>query len=153
MSQRLSPEDLNLVISEWRNLCEDIIHRHKGEINQYLGDGFFAYWNAQDTDGNTIMAAIKKLKDVRPTQALDFRIILNYGLVQLGGPLSKGEENLCGSAVYYLFKAEKVAGSLGEYIFITDNAADNMDHTFLRKIGSYPVPGFPGESDFYTLKD
>ena len=90
---------------------------------------------------------------MNPTHQLDFRIIVHYVPIQLGGPLSKGEENLCGSAVYYLFKAEKVAGSLGERVFITEAAANEMDHTPLKKLGAYPVPGFPGKSIFYTLKD
>ena len=75
LSQNLSPQYLNVVIGEWRTLCESTIQHHNGEINQYLGDGFFAYWNGDDTDGDAIIATIRELRELKSTYQLEFRIM------------------------------------------------------------------------------
>ena len=52
----------------------------------------------------------------------------------------------------FIFKAEKLAGSIDEGIFISDSAAREMPGASLKKLGPYKVPGFPGETEFHALE-
>lgn len=151
LSQEKSPQELNKIIGDWGAHCREVIEQFGGEINKFLGDGYFAFWRNPSTDGSHITEAIKSIYALRKDCPLEFRLILHYGQVQLGGVMTKGEENLSGTAVNYVFKAEKVASSLGQNIFVSDTAAAKMQAAPLKSIGCYAVPGFPGENAFFTL--
>ena len=139
-------------ISEWGKTAEIIINRHNGEVNRFLGDGFLAYWNCGTVDAEQIVQAITELTTLHSGQSLDFRLILHLGQVQLGGLLNKGEGNLSGTAVNFIFKAEKLADSIDQRTFISAVAAKEMPGAPLKTLGTFKVPGFPGETEFHALE-
>jgi class 3 adenylate cyclase/tetratricopeptide (TPR) repeat protein len=44
LSQRLDPEDLRDLLTDYQHVCEEAVERHDGHIAQYLGDGVLAYF-------------------------------------------------------------------------------------------------------------
>jgi len=152
LSRDISPKVLNSRVGDWGKAADEIISRHNGEINKFLGDGFFAFWKKESADGMQIIQAVTELEALHSEHKIDFRLIIHLGAVQLGGLLNKGEENLSGAAVNFIFKAEKVAGSIGKHVFISDAAAKEMPEAPLKKLGPHRVPGFPGETEFYALE-
>jgi hypothetical protein len=46
--------------------------------------------------------------------AADFRVVIHLEPVAVGGVASMGEESLIGKEVNFIFRLEKLAGSLGE---------------------------------------
>lgn len=152
MSRDQAPEELNKLIGEWGDACRKVIEQYQGEINKFLGDGYFAFWRGDAISGETMPHLLKDLHRLRERMDVPFRLILHYGHVQLGGMMTRGEENLSGSAVNFVFKAEKVASELGETIFISDAAAAKLKGSTLSTVGVHSVPGFPGENAFFTMK-
>ena len=84
--------------------------------------------------------------------ALVGQVVLHLGQVQLGGLLNKGEGNLSGTAVNFIFKAEKLVDSIDQRTFISAVAAKEMPGAPLKTLGTFKVPGFPGESEFHALE-
>lgn len=152
LTQNHSPQELINIIGEWGVQSRKIIESHKGEINKFLGDGYFAFWRDTPQLGSSMVTVLKDLSTLKKSLSTDFRMILHYGPVQLGGVMTRGEENLSGSSVNYVFKSEKVAAALSQKIFISDTAASKMSGTLLKSLGVHAVPGFPGENAFFTLE-
>jgi adenylate cyclase len=46
ISERLSPEELVLLLNRYLSAMTDIIRRHRGNVNKYLGDGIMALFGA-----------------------------------------------------------------------------------------------------------
>ncbi|OLB71537.1 MAG: hypothetical protein AUH96_05105, partial [Nitrospirae bacterium 13_2_20CM_2_61_4] len=46
ISERLSPEQLVALLNEYLSVMTDIIRRHRGNVNKYLGDGIMAIFGA-----------------------------------------------------------------------------------------------------------
>lgn len=151
LSQGNSPQELNKLIGDWGSLSREVIEKHRGEVNKFLGDGYFAFWRESAIDGAGMVQLLQDINALKDVSPLDFRLILHFGAVQLGGVMTRGEENLSGSAVNYVFKSEKVASTLEQTLFISDTAAAKMAGAPLTSLGVHAVPGFPGENAFFTL--
>jgi adenylate cyclase len=114
LTRQMQSEDLNVLLGTWMLSCKEIVENHHGIINKYLGDGFLAYWREPATSPEEIMAIISVLKEFQRQEAPEFRFVVHFGSVAIGGVASMGEESLIGSEVNLIFRLEKLAGSLGE---------------------------------------
>src|SRR5437667_10147030 len=76
--------------------CKEIIENQRGVINKYLGDGFLAYWPDAATSPEQIMAVISPLKELQRKDWPEFRFVVHFGPVAIGGVASMGEESLMG---------------------------------------------------------
>src|SRR6266480_6657618 len=114
LSRSLVSEKLATLVGGWVSTCKEIIEQHHGSINKYLGDGFLAYWRADEKDADNVAAALLALRDLQKKKAPEFRIVLHFGSVAIGGIASMGEESLMGKEVNLIFRLEKLASSLGE---------------------------------------
>src|SRR5205823_13622832 len=63
--------------------CKEIIEKHNGVINKYLGDGFLAYWPDAETKPEEIAAVICALKELQQKNTPDFRIVVHFGSVAI----------------------------------------------------------------------
>jgi adenylate cyclase len=132
-------------------MCKQIIDEHGGVVNKYLGDGILAYWPdeagaVQNTAG--VIAALKKARSCEP----DFRFVLHFGLVAIGGVSSVREETLMGSEVNLVFRLEKLLASLGEPCGISDAAhAKFGDLVAARHVGDYELKGFEGKRGLFAI--
>src|SRR3954454_21526007 len=114
LSRSLTSDRLAEIIGGWVATCKEVIDGHGGAIDKYLGDGFFAYWRGDDKSITKGFAqAITELKKVQQKTEPRFRLALHFGLVAIGGLPSMGEESLMGKEVNFVFRMEKIAGSLG----------------------------------------
>ena len=72
-------------------------------------------------------------------------------MVAIGGVPSMGEESLMGEHVNFVFRMEKLSGSLGIPILVSAAARLNLgSRVELDSIGSYELKGFEGQYDFST---
>src|SRR5205085_12464739 len=125
---------------------------HHGLINKYLGDGFLAYWPDEEDSAKILARMLSALKAVQARQEPRFRIALHFGLVAVGGMESMGEESLMGKEVNFVFRMEKLAGSLGIGC-LTSTAANNKLGTSINSnsVGAHQLKGFEGSHEFHSL--
>ncbi len=118
----------------------------------YLGDGFLAYWPAVQTSPEEIVAVISELKELQPKQLPDFRFVVHFGPVAIGGIASMGEESLMGREVNLIFRLEKLAGSLGEPCGLSEPARAKLASLIpSRPLGEHELKGFEGRCAFFAV--
>jgi adenylate cyclase len=152
LSRRMQSEDLDVLLGAWIFACKEIIENQRGIINKYLGDGFLAYWPDASTNPEEIVAVISALKELQRQKWPEFRFVVHFGAVAIGGVASMGEESLMGGELNLIFRLEKLASSLGEPCALSEAA-----HTKLRELvparalGEFELKGFETKSAFFAL--
>jgi adenylate cyclase len=153
MAARLSSTDLAIAVGRWMGTCKEFIDARGGAINKFLGDGFFAYWVAGNTPPETIVDAVAALRTLqRDAGGPRFRIVLHYGQVAFGGGGSLGEDSLSGVDVVVAFRMERLAGTLGTDVLVSEEVRRRLSEWMsFHDAGEHPVPGLDGVSRrFYS---
>jgi len=150
LSRSLTSDKLATLIGGWVATCKEIIEVHRGMIDKYLGDGFFAYWRDDENATKNVAAAIAKLKEAQAISEPRFRLALHCGLVTIGGVPSMGEESLMGKDVNFVFRMEKLAGSLGIYVLTSAAGKSKLDSLMeCKPAGAHELKGFEGKHEFF----
>jgi len=151
LSRSMVSDKLALLVGSWVASCKTIVEEHHGEIDKYLGDGFLAYWHDDEKSAENVAAGLTKLKQLQKAEPR-FRLVLHYGLVSSGGLRSMGEESLIGKEVIFVFRMEKLAGSLGIHLLASDAARKKLGETMPAQVaGSHELKGFEGRFEFFKL--
>ncbi len=151
LSRSLPSDRLATLIGGWVATCKEIIETHDGMIDKYLGDGFLAYWRGDPRITKSVAAALNALKAAQAKNEPCFRLALHFGFVAIGGVPSMGEESLMGKEVNFVFRMEKLAGSLG--IYLLTSAAGHAKLKSLIKCepaGAHELKGFEGKHEFFS---
>jgi len=151
ISRKLTAQDLSMMIGQWLGWSKEVIERNQGVINKFLGDGFFAYWS-DTVPPSMISRALKELREGQERAAPQFRVVVHYGEVAMGGA-SLGEESLVGSAVNMVFRIEKLASALGESRLMSHDAQTLLaSHLETLQVGQHELQGFSGKNPYYTFE-
>jgi adenylate cyclase len=151
LSRSLTSDRLATLIGGWVATCKEMIEAHQGMIDKYLGDGFFAYWREDENAAKNVAAALAQLQQAQAKNEPRFRLALHFGLVAIGGVPSMGEESLMGKDVNFVFRMEKLAGSLK--IPLLTSAAGKVKLKSLMKYepaGAHELKGFEGKHEFFS---
>ena len=149
LASSLDPHLYRSSVDEWFKKSRDTITQQRGAVNKYLGDGFFACWSDLDTTPDQVAATLQRFAAMRDELSFRFRIVLHFGEIILGGMGSAGEESLSGAEVNFIFRMEKVAGTNGISILVSEPAAVLLGQRIpLGGIESFSVPGFSGHHRF-----
>ena len=152
LSREMPSEDLDLLLGTWIFRCKELIENRHGIINKYLGDGFLAYWPESATSPEEMVAIISVIKEFQRQEAPEFRFVVHFGSVAIGGVASMGEESLIGSEVNLIFRLEKLAGSLGEPSCVSETANTKLGGLITtRSLGEFELKGFEGKCAFFAL--
>jgi adenylate cyclase len=150
LTRELLSNKLAMLVGSWLAACKDIIEKHGGTVNKYLGDGILAYWPEESTAKN-IVAVVAALKQAQ-THGPEFRFIIHFGSVAIGGVASVREETLMGSEVNLVFRLEKLLASLGEPCGISDAAHAKLKQLLsARALGDYELKGFEGKRSLFAV--
>jgi adenylate cyclase len=151
LSRSMVSDKLATLVGGWVSTCKQIVEEHHGEIDKYLGDGFLAYWHDDEKSAENIAAGLTKLKQLQKVEPR-FRLVLHYGLVSSGGMRSMGEESLIGKEVIFVFRMEKLAGSLGVHLLASAAANTKLGGAIpSHPAGNYDLKGFDGSFEFFKL--
>ena len=151
LSRSMVSDKLALLVGSWVASCKTIVEEHHGEIDKYLGDGFLAYWHDDEKSAENVAASLTKLKQIQKIEPR-FRLVLHYGLVSSGGLRSMGEESLIGKEVIFVFRMEKLAGSLGIQLMASAAAQEKLGEGLPgQPAGSHELKGFDGRFEFFKL--
>ena len=155
-STRLSltspPEELPRVLGRWFSTCKETIDSCEGQINKFLGDGFFAYWTDGPEGPGHVTKAVLTLCEAQGNSQPSFRWVLHRGQIFVGGSTSLGEENLMGPEVNYAFRMEKLASQLHLARLVSEAARQQLglERDFLT-VGPHELNGFDGKHVFHTF--
>ena len=131
-----------MLFGSWVSACKEIVEENHGEIDKYLGDGFLAYWHDDEKSVENVAASLIKLKQMQKIEPR-FRLVLHYGLVSRGGLRSMGEESLIGKEVIFVFRMEKLGGSLGGHLMASASAQTKLGPAVpSQPAGSHQLKGF-----------
>ncbi len=155
-STRLSlaspPEELPRILGQWFSSCKETIDACNGQINKFLGDGFFAYWNDGPTEAKSVAKALMSLRQAQDNSLPGFRWVLHRGQIFVGGSTSLGEENLLGPEVNFVFRMEKLASQLRITRLLSEAARKEIGlECEFQSVGPHEVSGFEGKHVFYTF--
>jgi adenylate cyclase len=152
LSQSMPGDQLAKLVGGWIGSCKEIVEAHDGEINQYLGDGFLAYWPAPDTDASVISSTLRQLSALGGSGPLKFRLIVHHGAVTVDFALSSGKNSLIGQEVNYVFRMEKIAGGMGIHCMATASAAKLLQpHATQKSLGRHELKGFEGDHESFEI--
>ena len=152
LSRNMQSEGLEALLGPWISTCKEIIEKHHGVINKYLGDGFFAYWPDAETTSEEIAKVLSALKELQGKQMPDFRFVVHFGPVAIGGIASMGEESLMGKEVNLVFRLEKLASSLGERCGLSEPAHAKLANLIpSRPLGEHELKGFEGKCAVFAV--
>jgi adenylate cyclase len=152
LSRGLPVDQLPVITGRWFSACKQAIEADGGMINKYLGDGFFAYWSAHSGAPLPVVNALAELKRLQAEGKPRFRVVLHYGEVSMGGAASMGEESLAGPEVNFVFRMEKLAGTLKRSNLMSDAAAARLSgHVRGEPAGGHALAGFEGQFAFFTF--
>lgn len=151
LSRKLVSDKLATLVGSWLVTCKEIIEEHGGTVNKYLGDGILAYWPDEERAANTMATVITDLKNAQTSEP-EFRFIIHFGLVAIGGVSSLREETLMGSDVNLVFRLEKLLASLGEPCGMSDAAHVKLKELLAtRALGDYELKGFEGKRSLFAV--
>ena len=151
LSRHVQSEDLDVLLGRWIFSCSDIIENRHGMINKYLGDGFLAYWPDAATSPEEMAAVITAFKELQRKQWPEFRLVVHFGPVAIGGVASMGEESLLGGEVNLIFRLEKLASSLGEACCVSEPVHTRLRGLIeTRPLGEFELKGFEGKCEFFA---
>jgi adenylate cyclase len=151
LSREMQSEDLDLLLGGWIFACKEMIENHHGIINKYLGDGFLAYCPEAATTPQEIADVINALKQLQRKEWPQFRFVVHFGPVAIGGIASMGEESLMGGEVNLIFRLEKLAGSLGEPCCLSEAARTKLEELVpVRSLGQFELKGFDEKYAFFA---
>ena len=152
LSRALPADQLPVITGRWFSECKQAIEAHGGLINKYLGDGFFAYWIDIEGTVGRLVGALGELKGLQAAGQPRFRVVLHHGEISLGGAPSMGEESLSGPEVNFVFRMEKLAGSIKHPNLMSEVAGARLgDRLHAEPAGRHTLSGFEGEFAFLTF--
>ena len=149
LSRSMVSDKLATLVGGWVSACKEVVEENHGEIDKYLGDGFLAYWHEEKKSAENIAAGLEKLKQLQKNEPR-FRLVLHYGLVSSGGMRAMGEESLIGKEVIFVFRMEKLAGSLGIHLLASAAAQKKLGPLVAcEPVGTHELKGFEGGFEFF----
>ncbi len=97
MSEKLSPEELTQFLNEYLTPMTEILIKHEGTLDKYMGDAIMAFWGApieqKDHAQRACITAVEMLEELERLKAgwravgkpeIDIGIGLNSGLMRVG---------------------------------------------------------------------
>ena len=152
LTREMQSEDLEVLVGAWIFTCKEIIESRHGIVNKYLGDGFLAYWPEAGTSAEEIVAVISALKQLQQKKLPEFRFVVHFGAVAVGGVASMGEESLVGSEVNLIFRLEKLASSLGQPCALSGAAHAKLGELVpVNSLGQFELKGFEAKCALFAL--
>lgn len=159
MAERLGPEEVFDVLNEYFDLMIEIVFRHEGMLDKYMGDCIMAVWGAfgeeQDDALRAVLAAVEMKAAVRRLsarreaegkEAIESGIGINTGEVTagslgaLGGDLQRMEYAVVGDPVNLAQRIESHTASTG--ILISETTyAEVQDHVIVHELPPLTVKG------------
>jgi pSer/pThr/pTyr-binding forkhead associated (FHA) protein len=151
MSQRLKPSELAGIVGRWVSSCRQLVEAHGGSIHKYLGDGWFASWDADGAE-DQMGACLQDLLELQKSAHPRFRFVVHVGEVTSSGSPAGQELGMLGPDVNLLFRMEKLAGKLDCPAMATSAGWATLENQLEgQSVGLHRVAGFEQEFECFSI--
>jgi adenylate cyclase len=151
LSEKMQTEEINMFLNQFFTRMTEIIFRHNGMLDKYIGDGLMAVFGAPVQTPDHAERALRTALEVRqelsrmmdksaPEQRFDIRIGVNSGQVLAGniGSPQRMDYTVIGDAVNIAARLESMARPnqilIGEETYLRAKDKFRMEKIGLRKI-------------------
>lgn len=156
ISEGLSASELVEMLNTFFTPMTEIIFKHRGTIDKYVGDLIMAFWGAPLKDKHharrAIISALEmqaKVKDLAPLLAehkwpeIHIGIGINSGVMSVGdmGSVYRRNYTVLGDAVNLASRVESLSKFYGVDIIVTENTAIEPKRFLFRKLDKVRVKG------------
>jgi adenylate cyclase len=159
ISEKMESVKLSQLLSDYLTPMTDIVIKHKGTLDKYIGDALMAFWNAPLDDPNHGNHALETALDMLSTlhdlnkqwvesgqyPPISIGIGLNTGTVSVGnmGSQSIFDYTVIGDAVNLGSRVEGLTKNYGAQLLISESTANvcDLDHLFIRRADKVAVKG------------
>jgi len=164
LAEQIPPRETNMILNQYFSMVTDIIFRHDGTLDKYIGDGLMAVFGAPMERQDDAERAILAAKDIREklaammakkedhTRKFDIRIGINTGRVVAGniGSPRRMDYTVIGDPVNIASRLESIAKP--NQILIGEETYNAVGDRFeIRKIGPQRVKGKSAEIMVYEV--
>jgi class 3 adenylate cyclase/CHASE3 domain sensor protein len=169
MSDRIEPEELIDGVNQHFSLMTDIVFRHGGTMDKYLGDGILSFFGDpipfEDHAERAVAAALEmrqQLRDLRsrwplePDEGLNVGIGISTGYVTVGniGSDTRTEYTVIGNHVSLASHLAKIAGEdqivVSERTLAVPGVKERVHAT---RLGELEIEGFRRPVDVFEIAD
>jgi len=168
ITEQSDPIELIALLNEYLTAMTEIIFKHDGIVDKFIGDGILAYWGAFTPGKNHALLAAKaslemtrRLEELNREwqsvgrQPISIGIGLNTGEVIFGnvGSGKKVEFTVIGDAVNLASRLEGLNKQFGTSIIISESTRSRLgDAAVVRPLGGVQVKGKTVETQVYELQ-
>lgn len=168
LSRTIGPQRTVAMLNHFFATMGDIVFRHHGIVDKYLGDGFLAIFGAPVSgaaDADNALAAALEMKQALPVvnekfggeleHPLAMGISVHTGEAVVGniGFEQKMDYTVIGDSVNVVFRLQEITKSMPNSVLISEKTRQAaMDSRLdLREVGSYDAGSLLGELKIYEL--
>ena len=156
LSERLSPQELSDFLNAYLSRVTEIIFKHGGTIDKYVGDMVMAFWNAPlDQEEHAKLGVVTALEMIESLQQINKEFgAKGWPEVKLGIGLSTGEMNVgdmgsqyrkaytvLGDSVNLGSRIESLTKFYGVDVLVSEQTAQQCDDIPFRVIDKVTVVG------------
>lgn len=164
ISEQLNPKQLNILLNEYFNDMTEIIFKHDGMIDKYIGDAIMCLWNAPLEQQNHAQKAVEtslamhrsliKLSNKFITKGwpkLSMGIGINTGRAHVGNLGSKHRVSYTaiGDAVNLASRLESLTRTYRLPIIISEYTAQQLKNILCRELDTVKVKGKKNDTRIY----
>lgn len=161
-SEGKSPEDVANFLNRCWSVAADIVERHGGVINKYMGDGFLAIFGvplelagAEKAAAETALDLQRELTPLLAAENLSLCLGLHSGPMIVGGIGSEArcEFTVIGSTVNLASRLEALNRSLESQCLTSETVAEKISAEWdMSARGGQRVKGVSGEVNVFELR-
>lgn len=164
LTETLAPRDVVAMLNEYFTTLVDIVNRHGGVVNKFMGDSLMALFNVPldqpDHAGHAVAAALAMLdwterSSFGPGLRFETRVGVHSGRVVAGnvGSMARLEYSVLGDAVNTAARLERMNKEYGTSLLVSGDTARLAGHPpTLRLVGEdVPIRGKNRTCSLWTL--
>jgi adenylate cyclase len=156
IAEGMSPELLHEFINEYLTAMTDVIHRHGGTVDKYIGDAIMAFWGAPLNDAqhaeHAVAAALEMLQEAKRLSVsferkglppLLIGVGVNTGIVCVGdmGSKSRRAYTVLGDAVNLASRFETMTKTYSVPLILGESTALKLAPADVVSLGKAKVQG------------
>ena len=134
LSEQIPIRSLTRLMNTWFNEVSDVILKHDGFVDKFIGDCVFARWEADEDEITTIISALKAAAGISTvtenlnkgfeeiTEDLHIGVGINTGAASVGNNANNANNSALGDAVNVAFRLESATKMLGKDIVLSESA-------------------------------